>query len=201
MIARRSKQSLAARPAAASSLPPSRPMLDDAAFEAFLHKQRPHPPVFSMSGLDGYLTALIIGPRFIDPRQWICLFAGEQALMALEGTTQALAVQTLVANYNRISTGLAETPETWRPRFARRNDGSFDAFEWSTAFLLATGFAPRLWRPVLHGHAATGDIIAPIRETTDADSRLDDKGVADIARAVVAIRLYFMPRRAKAAGP
>src|SRR5690606_9396663 len=127
MIARRSKGPVAHRPAGASSLPPSRPMLDDAAFEAFLHKRRPHPPVFSMSGLDGYLTALIIGPRFIDPRQWIGLFAGERALMALGGTTEALAVQTLVANYNRISTGLAETPEIWRPRFARRKDGTFDA--------------------------------------------------------------------------
>ena len=38
--------------------------------------------------------------------------------MTLEGT---LAAQTFVANYNRISTSLAETPETWRPRFARRN--------------------------------------------------------------------------------
>lgn len=199
MIGRPPKGPVAARPAAASSLPPSRPMLDDAAFEAFLHKQRPHPPVFSMDGLDGYLTALIIGPRFIDPRQWIGLFAGEQALMALEGTTEALAVQTLVVNYNRISVGLAETPETWRPRFARRKDGTFDAFEWSTAFLLATGHAPRLWRPVLHGHAKTGDIIAPIRDTTDPYSRLDDKGVAAIARAVVAIRSYFMPKRVKAA--
>jgi uncharacterized protein len=50
-------------------------MLDDAAFEAFVNKRRPHAPVFSMDGLDGYLTALIIGPRFIDPRQWIPLFA------------------------------------------------------------------------------------------------------------------------------
>lgn len=199
MIARRSKAPVAARPAAASSVPPSRPMLDDAAFETFLHKQRPHPPVFGMDGLDGYLTALIIGPRFIDPRQWIPLFAGEQALMALEGTTEALAVQTLVANYNRISTGLGETPETWRPRFARRNDGSFDPFHWSTAFLLATGYATRLWRPVLRGHAATRDIIAPIRDTTGVNSRLDDAGVAAVAKAVVAIRSYFMPQRVKAA--
>jgi uncharacterized protein len=24
-----------------------------------------------MSGIDGYLTALVIAPKFIDPRQWI----------------------------------------------------------------------------------------------------------------------------------
>lgn len=93
-----------------------------------------------MDRLDGYLTALIIGPRFIDPRQWIPLFAGERALMALEGTTQALAVQTLIANKNRFSTGLAETRKTWRPRFARRNNGSFDHFHWLAAFLFALFF-------------------------------------------------------------
>lgn len=112
----------------------------NAALEAVLHK-RPHPPVFSAHHR----------PRFIDPPQWIGLFAGEQALMALEATTEARAVQALVANYNRISTGLAEAPETWRPRFARCKDDTFDALEWSTAFLLATArpkaLAPRSPRP------------------------------------------------------
>ncbi|MDN2584330.1 UPF0149 family protein [Aquibium sp. ELW1220] len=135
----------------------------------------------------------------MDPRRWIGLVAGEQAMMEPEGTIEALAVQTLAANYNRISTGLAETPQTWRPRLARRKDGTFDAFAWSTAFLLATGSAQRLWRPVLHGPPSTGDIIAPIREATTADPRLDEAGVAAIARAVVAIRSHFMPNRVKAA--
>ncbi|TIO82662.1 MAG: hypothetical protein E5X74_23550 [Mesorhizobium sp.] len=94
---------------------------------------------------------------------------------------------------------VGETPETWRPRFARRNDGSFDPFHWSIAFLLATGYATRLWRPVLRGHAATSDIIAPIRDTTGVNSRLDDAGVAAVAKAVVAIRSYFMPQRVRAA--
>lgn len=195
MIARPPK---GAPPAAASMVPPSRPMLDDAAFEAFLHKRRPHPPVFSMSGLDGYLTALIIGPRFIDPRYWIGLIAGKQAMMAPKGTTEALAVQTLAANYNRISAGLAETPRTWRPRLARRKDGTFDTFAWSTAFLLAISYIPRLWRPVLQGHPRTGDIIAPIRDATTRDPRLDEAGVAPIAKVVVVIRAHLMPNRAKA---
>ncbi|MBB4096462.1 hypothetical protein GGQ79_005035, partial [Ochrobactrum pecoris] len=37
-----------------------RPKLDDAAFEAFIRGRRPASPIWSMSGLDGYLTALII---------------------------------------------------------------------------------------------------------------------------------------------
>jgi hypothetical protein len=45
----------------------------------------------------------------------------------------------------------------------------------------------------------TGDIVAPIRDTTGVNSRLDDPGVAAVAKAAVAIRSYFMPRRVKAA--
>ena len=33
-------------------------------------------------GLDGYLTALIIGPKFIDPRLWLTALVGDTAIMA-----------------------------------------------------------------------------------------------------------------------
>ncbi len=47
----------------------ARPKLDDEAFEAFIGERRPVSPICSMSGLDDYLTALTIGPKFIDPRK------------------------------------------------------------------------------------------------------------------------------------
>lgn len=37
----------------------ARPKLE--AFEGFIRARRPASPIWSMSGLDGYLTALIIG--------------------------------------------------------------------------------------------------------------------------------------------
>jgi uncharacterized protein len=49
-----------------------------------------------MSGLDGYLTALIIGPRFIDPRQWIPELTGPDALNLPMETIEHRAVQTIV---------------------------------------------------------------------------------------------------------
>ena len=135
-----------------------------------------------MDGLDGYLAALIIGPRFFDPRQWIALFVGQTALMAAPETPEARAIQTLAANYNRISAALAETPARWHPRFVRREDARFDPFFWSTGFLLGTGFAPRLWRPALQGHPDTGDIIAPIRITADAKVLLNETEVAAVIK-------------------
>lgn len=186
------ESSTSATAAAASS---RRLMLEEEDFLAFLRQRRPHPPACDAETLNGYLTALIIGPRFIDPRQWIPLFVGDAAMMASEEATEAKALQSLVAAYNAISSALGDTPETWRPRLRPRGDGTFDPFFWSTGFLLGTQSAPRLWRPVLHG--ANGDIIAPIRAMSGHKAILDNAGVDAVAKAVLAIRAHFMPRRAK----
>lgn len=180
-----------------SSAASPRKMLDEARFVEVLRKRQPRPPAITMDGLDGYLTALIVGPHFIDPRKWIPLFVGDTALMAPEETVEARALQTLVAAYNAISTGLAEAPDAWHPRLTPRDDGTFDPLFWWTGFLAGTDFAPRIWRPVLQGHPETGDIIAPIRDMSDPRAILDQPGVLRVAKAVVAIRTYFMPRRAK----
>lgn len=105
----------------------ARPKLDDEAFEVFIRGRRSASPIWSMSGLDGYLTALIIGPKFIDPRQWIPELTGPDALNLPIETTEHRAVQTIVAEYNRISASLSETPKDHRPRFTRIDDQTFDS--------------------------------------------------------------------------
>ena len=174
-----------------------RPKLDDGAFEAFIRGRRPASPIWSMSGLDGYLTALIIGPKFIDPRKWIPELTGPDALNLPMETTEHQAVQTIVAEYNRISASLSETPKAHRPRFTRIDDQTFDIFDWNLCFLLGTGYAPKLWRPVLQGHAVTGDIIAPIRKLGEGKRKATHQDAAAVAKALVNIRTYFMPKRVK----
>jgi len=180
-----------------SSAASPRKMLEEAHFVDVLQKRRPQPPAVTMEGLDGHLAALIVGPRFIDPRKWVPPFVSDTALMAPEETVEACALQTLVAACNAISTGLAETPDVWRLRLAPRDNGTFDPLFWWTGFLAGTDFAPRLWRRVILGHLETGDIIAPIRDMSEPRAILDHTDVIGVASAVVAIRTHFMPRRAK----
>lgn len=175
----------------------ARPKLDDEAFEAFIRGRRPVPPVWSMSGLDGYLTALIIGPKFINPYIWIPLFAGEGAMALPMETTEHQAAQTLVAEYNRISATLGDRPKEFRPRFKKIDAHSYDSLEWHTGFLIGTKFADRTWRPVLRGDPNTGDIIAPIRALAYKKTPTLTVELIPIADAVSKIRDYFMPRRAK----
>ncbi|MGM4884456.1 MULTISPECIES: UPF0149 family protein [Rhizobium] len=175
----------------------ARPKLDDVAFEAFIRARRPASPIWSMSGLDGYLTALIIGPRFIDPRQWIPELTSPDALNLPMETTEHRAVQTIVAEYNRISASLSETPKDPRPKFTRIDDQTFDPFDWISAFCEETSYAPKLWQPVLRGHAVTGDIIAPIRKLGEAKRKATRHDAAEVAEALVNIGTHFMPKRAK----
>jgi uncharacterized protein len=119
------------------------PKLDEETFDAFPLKRRPFPPISTMNGLDGYLTALIIGPKFIDRFQRIPLFAGEDALNAPMKTAEHQAVQTIVAEYNRISSTLAEEPKSLRPTFKDMGDKTFDSSDWSSGFLMGTDYAAK----------------------------------------------------------
>jgi len=176
-----------------SSSPPILAKLEDEAFDAFLKAKRPAPPAAGLVGFDGYVTALVVGPRFIDPRRWIPVFAGQNALDAPVGTTEYAAVQSIVATYNRLSTGLGDFPDVYRPRFLTRDDGTWDGHQWVVGFFAGASHAPRLWKPMLNGHRETGNPIAPIRGAIRLRSSADD--LRDVAKAVLAIRDYFMPRR------
>jgi uncharacterized protein len=52
-----------------------------------------------------------------------------------------LSRQTNVAEYNRISQSLAETPKEHRPRFSRIDERIYDSMDWRTGFLIATEFS------------------------------------------------------------
>ena len=69
--------------------------------------------------------------------------------------------------------------------------------DWRISFLMATGFSQKQWRPVIWGHAVTGDIIAPIRKLSETTGPATQSDAAAVAEAVVKNRSYFMPKRAK----
>jgi hypothetical protein len=47
--------------------------LSDDEFEAWLaSKKNPAPLVDTLSGVEGFVTAVAAGPSFVDPQYWIC---------------------------------------------------------------------------------------------------------------------------------
>src|SRR4029078_12766944 len=87
-----------------------------------------------MSAIDGLIAALVAGPSFVHPDEWIPLiFGGRQP--PLNGKRPELrAVKTIFKRYNEVSETLADRPAAYRPIFMI--DGAhIVAHDWAIGFM------------------------------------------------------------------
>ena len=118
--------------------------------------------------------------------------------MAGAETIEHKALQAVVAHYNRLSATLAENPEQYRPMFAAHPlGGGVEPLFWCLGFGLATKFAPRAWKKVTDPHQPGHLLFEPIYAATATSHTTPDTLLGDIAKAVLAIRDYFMPARVR----
>src|SRR5918995_3744526 len=116
---------MTAEPAAMTAPAAPKLMLGAEELEACLRARGRAAPVSRLDGLDSYLTAVLIGPKFIDPQIWLGQLLGDHALLAAENTREHHAIQpwrtTITACRRRWcssppSTGRScrhTTPESW----------------------------------------------------------------------------------------
>lgn len=167
------------------------------------------------SALDGYLTALVIGPRLVGPDGWIGEMLRLNWRKWREGTPQSAAIQTVVEHYNAIANTLFMSPDSYAPLLESAPDGRVLAGPWSMGFLAA--MKPRLteWhdlcRPDRQEHALLlpilvhctneaggAPMLGPPREGPETQAFLRDAW-RDIGPAVRAIQEFWMPQRVAAA--
>jgi uncharacterized protein len=165
------------------------------------------------SALDGFLTALVIGPRFVGPDEWIRPLSKLNWRHWCEGTPQSAAIQALIEHYNTIANVLFMTPESYEPLLETAPDGRVLAGPWSMGFFAA--MKPRLaeWHElrrldrIEHGfllpillHCTNDDgapMLGPPREGPETEAFLRDAW-RDIRPAVLAIHEFWMPQRVAA---
>ncbi|MBK1669570.1 hypothetical protein CKO28_16140 [Rhodovibrio sodomensis] len=137
---------------------------------------------------------------------------GPRADLSLTEDTEALrAVQGIAVEYNRIATTLSDQPEAYAPRFGRTAEGHTDPTPWCDGFGRAIRPRRRLWKRLLDTSRAEFRMIGPIlAHASPATARawLGPKAVnlslpegnpaPTIAAAVVTLRGYWVPDRAKA---
>jgi uncharacterized protein len=186
-----------ARPGEAPAAPVTKPMLAPEALETYLLARKPHPPVFTIDGLDGYLTAIIIGPKFIDSRLWLAALVGDTAIMAAAETTERVAVQAIVERHNRLSKTPSKRLKLYRPMFKPHRDGGYDPLFWCLGFTAGIQLAPRPWKKGTDPRQPGRALIEPIYDAPSEAGPVPDSTVVTVAKAVIAIREYFMPQRVK----
>ena len=89
----------------------------------WLHTLEPPPRVDGASMLDGYLTAIVIGPCSIPPDEWFVDLLGERGRIATASGTTMAAITSIVARFNAISEGLSLAPTSTRRCSKRRMTG------------------------------------------------------------------------------
>jgi len=170
--------------------------LDDAELAALdeLLQSLPVDGAMPLDGMDGFLTALLVGPQPLGPTgSWLPLVWGgdpEPGTAAPFASNQKKKRTTVLVlrHLRAIAAQLEAEPDDWEPIFnvAETADGDelADATDWCLGFLAATDLAPEAWAP-LRADAELGPGLAAIAllageaEPGPDDGDLDDPQVRD----------------------
>ena len=183
--------------------------------EAWLHTLEPAPQVDGASMLDGYLTAIVIGPCSIPPDEWFVDLLGERGRIATAAGATMAAISATVARFNAISEGLSLAPNKHAPLFEKTDDGLALPHPWCMGFLRAMRLRFGKLRPLLDLNRIDHGLLLPIllyctdplgrpmlgppREGPETEQFLRT-AYRDIPLVIPAIRDFWMPQRLKQAG-
>jgi uncharacterized protein len=177
---------------------------------AWLNTIEPEPRVDGVSMLDGYLTAIVIGPCSIPPDEWFVDLLGERGRIATASGTALAAITLIVARFNAISQGLSIARKQHAPIFERMDNGTVLPEPWCMGFLTAMRLRMDAWQPLLDLNRIDHGLLLPIllhctdpfgrpmlgppREGRQTEELLRN-AYHDIPPVIAAIREFCMPQR------
>jgi len=101
-----------------------------------------------LSDLDGFLTAIGIGPNRINPSQWLPVIWREE--QAFEDPDQAeRIIGVIFARYNEIIWTLEHAEDDYCPWFWKGADGAVIAMDWAEGFMEGVQLDPDAWVPLM----------------------------------------------------
>ncbi len=197
---------------------PNTPLTEDelAAFDDLL-TNLPSDGAMTLDGMDGYLTALLVGPNPLSAMKssdWLpAIWGGDQepAPAPFRSNQQRKRSAVLVLRHLRsVDAALTDTPDAWEPVFSvaelpgTQGEELADATDWCLGFLAATDLAPDAWAalqadPEIGPGLATIAMLGGEVEEGDADDAedLDDPQVRDqLSRVAADVVLKLHARRA-----
>lgn len=185
---------------------------DRAALETldeFLMSDRVGEDALMISDLDGFLTALVIGPEPISPSEWLPVVWGgvEPDFEDEEEARQIVA--TIMARYNEIIDQLEGGGERLAPIFWETPGGGLVAGDWAEGFMDAVRLRPDAWLPLVDdkdggvvlsliaGLCCDNEGKNPLDIDESATQYLREQGPGYIPSAVTVIRDFWRSRAAK----
>jgi uncharacterized protein len=120
------------------------PHLDVAGFDLeklseFLMSDGAPENCMQLSDLDGFLTAVAIGPELIMPSEWLPVIWGESEpeFENMDGARRIIG--TIMGRYNEILQAIQYEPDAYEPLFWETRDGQLLAADWAEGFMDGVG--------------------------------------------------------------
>ncbi len=160
--------------------------------------------------LEGFLTAIVIGPVTLSPTAWLPrIWGGENLEKApqfpsLEGLDRL--VDLVMRLYNEVVSLFEADPAAFSPTFYERTvEGKTYTIvdEWCDGFLQGVQLAQEAWRPMLNsdpGMFKPFELFATPEGWAELDASADEEAMHrewsnKIAPTVIAIHAYWLPYR------
>src|ERR1700751_2670347 len=121
------------------------------------------PAATNLAMLDGYVTAVVVGPVSFDPREWICpLLAIDADAFNHGGTPEFAAISAVALRHNEISQTLSTTPRQFPPMHPREVNGDIDPRPWCQGFYVAMRLRLSAWAPLLDASNVNHGLLLPV---------------------------------------
>src|SRR3954451_729100 len=127
--------------------------------DAYLLSEQSPPECMLLSDLDGFLTAVAIGPEVVMPSEWLpYVWGGEEPVF--DDPAQASAILgTIMGRYNAI---LREAEAgAFGPIFWTNADVTTIAADWAEGFMQAVALRADAWEPLMRSRRY-GRLLLPI---------------------------------------
>ncbi len=133
-----------------------------------------------ISMLDGYLTAVLVGPPVSDPDRWLAQIWGEgpQAKHFSAKAEASTLVGLVVDLYNEIDLQLQQAPDEFEPILYVDEENDLQiARPWCMGFMLGAALNEEAWQPLLDDEEY-GPALLPIVMCADEEERaqMDTEG-------------------------
>ena len=102
-----------------------------------------------LSDLDGFLTAIVVGPDLIKPSEWLpVVWGGDSPEFSDEAQTTKI-LGSIMGRYNEIAQSLAKIPPEIDPIFWKTDGGLVIAGDWTEGFVDAMELRSSEWMEML----------------------------------------------------
>ena len=154
--------------------------IDLPALDRYLCSDRAPDNCMGLSDLDGFLTAIVIGPKPIPPSEWLpVIWDDEEPEFESEAEARTI-LGTIMGRYNQIAACFGSNPDGFDPLFSEGSDGNVIVSDWAAGFLDAIALRRSAWEP-LSNHQRAKLLLEPLLILGD-DGESNDESAPDDRR-------------------